>query len=87
MNQPNVNLWTSAEHALDYLAKADAIPHWTVLLECLPPLVSRVLDLGSGDGRLLGLVKLARPVETAVALDFSRGARREGTLGMRVGMR
>lgn len=30
-----------------------------------------MLDLGSGDGRLLGLVKVARPVRAAVALDFS----------------
>src|SRR5258706_8741060 len=75
MTERDVNLWTSAEHALDYLAKADAIPHRTqgeaVLPECRPPFVSRVLDLGSGDGPLLGLVKLARPVKAAVALDFS----------------
>jgi SAM-dependent methyltransferase len=72
---PGVNLWTSAEHALDYLAKADTILHRTegegVLLECLPERLGRVLDLGSGDGRLLGLVRLARPGIQAVALDFS----------------
>ena len=71
----NVNLWTSAEHALDYLQRADRIPHRTegeaVLLDFLPARPGRVLDLGSGDGRLLGLVKLARPDVTAVALDFS----------------
>jgi SAM-dependent methyltransferase len=71
----NVNLWTSAEHALDYLQRADSIPHRTegeaVLLEFLPPRPARVLDLGSGDGRLLGLVKLARPEVRAVAVDFS----------------
>src|SRR5262245_38922128 len=70
-----VNLWRSAEHALDYLAKADSIPHRTEgegeLLRCLPPSVGRVLDLGSGDGRLLSLVKLARPSCHAIALDFS----------------
>lgn len=71
----DVNLWQSAEHALDYLKKADSIPHRTegegVLLECLPAAVSRFLDLGSGAGRLLTLVKLAHPRADAVALDFS----------------
>lgn len=71
----DVNLWSSAEHALGYLARADAIPHRTEgeaeLLACLPPDLTRVLDLGSGDGRLLALVRLARPGVSAVALDFS----------------
>jgi tRNA (cmo5U34)-methyltransferase len=71
----DINLWDSAEHALEYLARADAIPHRTEgeaeLLEWLPRPMSRVLDLGSGDGRLLALVRLARPGGTAVALDFS----------------
>jgi len=74
-SQPNVNLWSSPQHALDYLSRADSIPHRTegeaTLLECLPQHVHRVLDLGSGDGRLLNLVKLARPSASAVALDFS----------------
>ncbi len=42
-----------------------------MLLECLPARVERVLDLGSGDGRLLALVTLARPQASAIALDFS----------------
>lgn len=75
MQDGNVNLWSSATHALEYLARADAIPHRTEgeaeLLACLPRPLTRVLDLGSGDGRLLALVKLARPEAEAVALDFS----------------
>jgi tRNA (cmo5U34)-methyltransferase len=70
-----VNLWTSAEHALDYLGRADSIPHRTEgessLLEFIPPGVGRILDLGTGDGRLMALVKLDHPHSTAVAIDFS----------------
>lgn len=73
--QPNVNLWDTPEHALAYLGRADKIPHRTegeaTLLEFLPRPLRRVLDLGSGDGRLLALVQLARPEAQAVALDFS----------------
>jgi tRNA (cmo5U34)-methyltransferase len=75
MAASHVNLWTSPAHALDYLSRADSIPHRTegeaVLLDCLPRPLRRVLDLGSGNGRLLALVKLARPEANAVALDFS----------------
>jgi tRNA (cmo5U34)-methyltransferase len=71
----DINLWDTPEHALDYLKRADSIPHRTegeaVLLDCLPQPLGRVLDLGSGAGRLLSLVKLARPEVEAVAVDFS----------------
>ena len=67
--------WKSVEHALEYLSRADSIPHRTegeaALIEQLPESVSRVLDLGTGDGRLLGLVTFYRPEATGVALDFS----------------
>ncbi len=67
--------WTSAERALDYLRRADGIPHRAegeaVLLALVPRTVQRVLDLGTGDGRLLGLLQLERPQLGAVALDFS----------------
>jgi tRNA (cmo5U34)-methyltransferase len=70
-----VNLWDSAEHALGYLQRADAIPHRVdgerTLLEFIPPATKRILDLGSGDGRLLALVKLNCPQAEAVAVDFS----------------
>jgi tRNA (cmo5U34)-methyltransferase len=71
----SINLWTSSEHALDYLSRADSIPHRVegeaALLEFIPPTIRRILDLGTGDGRLLGLVKLDHPEAAAVAIDFS----------------
>jgi tRNA (cmo5U34)-methyltransferase len=70
-----VNLWTSSEHALEYLGHADSIPHRvegeSTLLEFIPGTVRRILDLGTGDGRLLTRVKLDRPKAHAVAVDFS----------------
>jgi len=74
-NAVDCNLWSSAEHALQYLRRADSIPHRTegesVLLEFVPPDARRILDLGSGDGRLLALAKADRPHTGFVALDFS----------------
>lgn len=71
----NSNLWQLPEHAQAYLAQADAIPHRAegeaTLLEFLPPRVTRLLDLGSGDGRLLALVRMVHPYLDGVALDFS----------------
>ncbi len=70
-----VNLWDTPEHALEYLGRVDMIPHRAEgersLLEWLPTRLSRVLDVGSGDGRLLAVVKTAHPEVDAVALDFS----------------
>jgi SAM-dependent methyltransferase len=71
----SVNLWASTQHALDYLGRADSIPHRvegeSTLLEFIPESARRILDLGTGDGRLLALVKLAHPNAIAVAIDFS----------------
>ena len=70
-----VNLWTSSDHAQDYLGRADSIAHRgegeSALLEFVPQSVRRILDLGTGDGRLLALVRKHRPETEAVALDFS----------------
>ena len=70
-----MNEWRGAEKVADYRSRADAIPHRlegeAVLVELLPEQVERVLDLGCGDGRLLGNVREARPEALGVGLDFS----------------
>jgi len=80
MTTGNVNLWTSPDHAREYLGRADQISHRTegeaALLEFVPGETRRILDLGTGDGRLLALVRddLARrgnEMMEAVAIDFS----------------
>lgn len=75
MNGTQTNRWPLEAHALEYLARADSIPHRTEgeaeLLDWLPEPTTRVLDLGSGDGRLLHLVKRAHPDAAGVAIDFS----------------
>jgi tRNA (cmo5U34)-methyltransferase len=75
-----INLWTSTDHVRDYLERADSISHRgegeSALLEFIPADTPRILDLGTGDGRLLALVQgeLTRrgaPEPDAVAVDFS----------------
>src|SRR5262245_28337833 len=71
----DLNEYATAEHALKYLSRADRIPHRTegeaVLLEFIPEKVERILDLGTGDGRLLALLRIGRRDAKGVALDFS----------------
>jgi SAM-dependent methyltransferase len=70
-----INLWSKPDHALDYLERADSIAHRkegeSTLLEFVPRNACRVLDLGTGDGRLLALVKAEHPATDSVAIDFS----------------
>jgi SAM-dependent methyltransferase len=70
-----MNEWVSATHASAYLERGDRVPQkatgYVALIEELPETVHRVLDLGSGDGRLLALVLSQRLGARGVALDFS----------------
>lgn len=67
--------WTSAEHVNRYLALADRVAHRAegegVLSEQVPRAARRILDLGTGDGRLLALLQVDRPDMLGVGLDFS----------------
>ena len=71
----DINLWTSAEHAQRYLEVAYQIPRRqegeASLLECVPAATRRILDLGSGEGRLIGMLLERLPDASGVALDFS----------------
>jgi hypothetical protein len=75
---PEVNLRTSAEHALDYLRRADAVPHRVegeaTFLEFIPASPRRVLDLGSGAGRLLQAAR-TRNAAALAARNRIRGSR------------
>lgn len=70
-----VNRWVEPAWARRYLGERDAIPHRsegvTVFGELLPERVERVLDLGTGDGFLLGIVRDLRPGCTGIGVDFS----------------
>ncbi len=63
------------DYAESYLERADRIPHRkegeATLLEVMPQRIRRFLDLGTGDGRLIDLLKAEHPQAQAVGLDFS----------------
>lgn len=67
--------WTKEAHVQRYLGRADTLPHRdeaeAALLDEIPPATQRVLDLGTGDGRLLALVLGRCRVTEGVAVDFS----------------
>jgi SAM-dependent methyltransferase len=68
--------WTADEQKVHrYLGRADEFPHRAegegVLLEHVPRDARRILDLGTGDGRLLALLQVDRPEMLGVGADFS----------------
>jgi tRNA (cmo5U34)-methyltransferase len=67
--------WRTADHVGRYLERADAFPHReegeSVLVAHVPRGARRVLDLGTGDGRLLALLRVDRDEMLGVGLDFS----------------
>ncbi len=67
--------WTIAEHVDHYRRRADGCPRRaegeSVLLEHVPSDARRILDLGTGDGRLLSLLCSGRPEMLGVGVDFS----------------
>lgn len=67
--------WVTPHRVHGYLERANRIPHRAeaeeVLLDFIPNSVRRVLDLGTGDGRLIRLLKRKIPTVKVVAIDFS----------------
>jgi methylase of polypeptide subunit release factors len=67
--------WSSEAHVVRYLARArggwPAVGGDAALLEQLPSSTRRVLDLGTGDGRLLALTLAGEPERRGLGLDSS----------------
>jgi tRNA (cmo5U34)-methyltransferase len=65
--------WSDPGRVAEYLSRE--IPHRLtaeqMLLEALPSRVGRFLDLGTGDGRMVALVRSRHPEARAVGLDAS----------------
>lgn len=71
----DINHWTESGHAEDYLERRVSIPFlelgYDITVGHLPASVTRVLDLGTGDGEMLSRVLSAHDGATGVGLDFS----------------
>jgi tRNA (cmo5U34)-methyltransferase len=69
-----VGEWSDPRRVTEYLSRE--IPHRDVaeamLLEALPERIERFLDLGTGDGRLLALIRGRRPGARGVGVDVSQ---------------
>lgn len=80
--------WLEGEHVARYLSRADDYPHRAeadaALLEQVPVGAERVLDLGTGDGRVLAMLRERSPRMEGVGVDNSApmlGAARERFAG------
>lgn len=66
--------WSDQGRVAEYLSRE--LPHRQlaeeVLLQALPAQVDRFIDLGTGDGRLLALVRDRHPEAVAIGLDSSQ---------------
>lgn len=66
--------WSDLGRVAEYLSRE--IPHRRIgeemLLQALPAHVERFIDLGTGDGRLLALVRDRHPEAVAIGLDSSQ---------------
>lgn len=69
------NEWDNAEHVELYLGKADSFPRRvegeSVLLEIVPREAERILDLGTGNGRLLSMLFADGREFSGVGVDVS----------------
>jgi tRNA (cmo5U34)-methyltransferase len=67
--------WSDPRHVGRYLERADEFPRRSegesVLFDHVPREARRILDLGTGDGRLLALLQAGRPHLLGVGLDNS----------------
>jgi tRNA (cmo5U34)-methyltransferase len=65
--------WRDPGRVTEYLSRA--IPHRDIaeamLLQALPASLERFIDLGTGDGRLIGLIREQHPDARALGVDFS----------------
>lgn len=65
--------WSEPGRVAEYLSRE--IPHRStaegMLLDALPARIERILDLGTGDGRMLALLRGRHPEAVAIGLDNS----------------
>lgn len=68
--------WSDPAHVDHYRSRSDdegwAVSADHALLEQIPPGASRILDLGTGDGRLLALLLTGHPERSGVGVDSSQ---------------